>query len=221
MKLTELYRPKLGKNIVGAAKEYYANRNSPDALTFISNNEWLDEKLYTLGWEKLSEGAYSFVYENDKKNYILKVNFKQDLGYDQFVKLIHRRRNKHFPRISDKQQLSFASYNYNIYLIEKLIKIPEPYCQYYSSIISAIMRLYHEEMNPSLKMVLDYLQKNYFTKREFQKGKQFILSNPDLVKAAAILGTAQKYHKLYNDLHAKNIMKRDDGTIVIIDPYVG
>ena len=49
------------------------------------------------------------------------------------------------------------------------------------------------------------------------KTPNFLLNHPELVKAARIVG---KYHlDHWLDIHSKNIMQREDGTIVITDPY--
>lgn len=228
MILGEFYRPKIGKKIVDVAQEYYGNRHGDTPRDYHAGLDWLKAKLESLGWHTLGNGGYSYIFSNPKKNYVLKVNTNQDNGYDQFVQIIHRLRNKHLPRISDRKtlefsgnpQFNFAKNTYHIYLIEKLQELPEQEANNYASIISVIMSLYKEEMNPNIKMALNWLERDYFTEEEFPSVKQFILTHPELVKAAAYLGNAQKYYKLNNDLHAKNLMQRADGTIVIIDPYV-
>jgi hypothetical protein len=228
MLLDELYKPKIGKKVVDTAQEYYANRHGSEPRDYNEGLDWLQAKLSSLGWHKLNSGGYSYVFANPKKNYVLKVNTIQDNGYDQFVQIIHRSRNKHFPRISDRKTMEFDGdevHNfrknvYHVYLIEKLEELPEPKNDNYASILSVIMSVYHEEWNPSLKTALDWLERDYFTEEEFPSIKEFILRHKELAKAAAILGNAQKYHKLNNDLHSRNIMQRADGTVVIVDPYV-
>jgi hypothetical protein len=230
MLLDELYKPKIGKNVSGAVNQYYANRYSDTPVDKEENLNWLNEKLSKLGWKPLSlTASYSNVYENPKKNYVLKVNKQEDKGYDRFVQLTRRVRNKHFPKISDRQEFSFGNKEYKFtqhtfyaYLIEKLQPIPEPYNENYAVFISSIAVIYQYEMNPSYSLLREILFRDYLWDDQSRADAvKFIQDNPDIVKAAAILGNALKYYKINLDLHDKNIMQRADGTVVIIDPYVG
>ena len=47
-----------------------------------------------------------------------------------------------------------------------------------------------------------------------------IVGIPELVSAITLIGNAAKQHKLRLDIHSGNVMKRQDGTIVITDPYI-
>jgi hypothetical protein len=226
MKINEFYKPKIGKQVADVAQQYYVNRHNPnDTKNYDENLDWLKTNLKKLGWEKLDNGGFSYVFENPKKSYVLKINTYEDKGYDKFVQLIKRCRNKHFPRISDRKEMHFDSpmyengLTYYVYLIEKLKPIPEPYDQNFSSIIASIIDIYRWQDNPNNKLMLEILQQEYDTD-DYAGVYLFIKEHPSLVIAAKILGIKAQDWGVGIDMHAKNIMQRSDGTIVIIDPYV-
>jgi hypothetical protein len=97
--------------------------------------------------------------------------------------------------------------------------IPEPYDQNFSSIIASIIDIYRWQDNPNNKLMLEILQQEY-DPDDYAGVYLFIKEHPSLVTAAKILGTKAQDWGVGIDMHAKNIMQRADGTIVIIDPYV-
>ena len=68
MKLDELYKPKIGKKLSKVAFDYFPKHYDE------SSESAMFEKLEKMGWHFLSSGYYSYVFMNDKKPYILKIN---------------------------------------------------------------------------------------------------------------------------------------------------
>ena len=238
MKILELYKPKIGKKAADIAKGFFSRRVASNS-SYDYDIIWLNERLAKIGWSPLNNGGYSRVYSNPKKKYVLKVNSHEDRAYDKFVLLIKGPRNKHFPIISDRKELAVPvkpmydddgdsianQWNtppkiYHVYMIEKLEPIPGPYNENYASVLSGLIDIYREEMNPSRDRMLEILTRDYLTQEEIPDAMRFMAENPALVRAAAVLGNATKNTKLGIDMHAGNIMQREDGTVVIIDPYV-
>jgi len=73
------------------------------------------------------------------------------LGYEKYVDLIHKYRNKHFPRITDMKVLKIGRENYYVYLIEKLYKIKEPTASNYANIFDCVICNFYDEPNVSLE----------------------------------------------------------------------
>jgi hypothetical protein len=182
---------KITPSMSKAAFKYF--RDGGGEENFAEEN--LHKELKKLGWTLLTnEGAASGVYQNSKKPYVLKINRLYDPGYERFVKIIKENPNKHFPNISDMKRLKIRNYSYYVYLIEKLNVIPERYARKYVRKMENFM----------------------FGEYEYAGLPTFLEKNPTLVAALKVLA---KDGLRGLDLHEGNIMKRSDGTIVIIDPY--
>ena len=101
-------RPKIGKRIEKATFDYFRGHKG-SAGAFKSGLEGLGVRLQKLGWTLLGKGYFSSVYQNPKKNYVLKINSRPDEGYAEYVRIIKKTKNKHFPRISDMKVLSLPT----------------------------------------------------------------------------------------------------------------
>jgi len=151
-------------------------------------------------------GYYSTVYSNPKKSYVLKVNDRQDTAYAQYVSLIKKYNNKHFPKISDLKFIEVNGGRYYIYLIEKLDDVRSE-MKHLANVFSEIIDCPYSSLTffNTSHTQLDYLKQN-----------------PELVTALRIIGKFKHNIKnpyISNDMHGGNIMQRKDGTIVITDPY--
>jgi len=199
MKLFELYKPKIPKKVQMVANHYFQFG--------FGNYDMLDYKLQELGWHNIGAGSYSHVYSNPVKKYVLKINKHPDSAYDDFVQIIKKYKNKHFPIISNRQEWIVNNKKYYVYLIEKLYEIEKDESKLVSDALDAIAN----SPNKSLEK---------FSNRNVQLvGKRY---PPSLIEAARILGRLMQSHpNRYTDIHDENIMQRSDGTIVIIDPYCG
>ena len=205
MKITELYRPKLGKNLEAPAFDYFKKSHKTSDYDYEKRQDLqqeLRDKLKSLGWKHLNSGVYSSVFSNPTKSFVLKINKRPDPGYQRYVNIVKSHRNKHFPIISDIKKMEIAGNIYYVYLIEKLISIPAKmafnYERWFDSIIT----------KPGIP-----LEKLFWNNVPIIFKKQ-----PGLLKALQIVEQSAISESIY--LHSKNMMKRADGTIIITDPYV-
>lgn len=103
MKINEFYKPKISKGVEKAAFEFFPKAKDDRRDATIT----LKLKLKKMGWIYLDNGAFSSVYVNDKKSYVIKINSYPDPGFEYYVNTIKKYHNKHFPKISDKKVLEF------------------------------------------------------------------------------------------------------------------
>jgi len=225
MKLFELYRPKISNRLATPAYNYF--RKAGEAVAYFAEpntstdkrnevvtarkieKENMEAALKKLGWNCEAEGYFSSVWVNDNKPFVLKINEQPDRGYAHFVSVVKKHRNKHFPVISDQKEMEIAGRKYYIYMIEKLKPINYlAAAREYLNIFSKVIRFPAD----SLKSLFN--EDNAYS---YPQPPTILLDNPSLVKALRIIGN--NFAGFVNDLHAGNIMQRDNGTIVIIDPY--
>jgi hypothetical protein len=207
MLLTELNKPRILEPEKKQAFDYFKKRNEN---IFGNINEKIDtaffKKMKKLGWKITGSGMYSNVFLNPTKNYVLKINMREDIGYQRYVELIHRSRTIHFPKISDEKFLTLGGDTYGMYLIEKLRHLPKPYNYAYAEIITKIT----EACDSPINIIVKWFNENYG-------------DDPNKITLPiSLIKASQKLGKYYNqiDIHEDNIMQRADGTIVITDPYV-
>jgi hypothetical protein len=206
------YPDKISNNISTIAKPYFRYRAdnwvSSKKLT-IARDEFI-KKMNSLGWKKIGTGAYSTIYQNPNKNYVMKVTDEPDSGFDKFVGLIHKYPNLHFPIVSDRKNFTMKAdvftATYSIYLIEKLYPVPINISLKYAKAIRSVIM---SAEKPNEKIDLNILFQN--------RPPKFLLENPSLVQALEIIGWNGSEEEL--DIKADNLMKRKDGTLVITDPY--
>jgi len=180
-------------------------------------SEWMmTVKLRELGWTRLGKGSFATVYENYKKPFILKVTDLQDSSYAYYVSMIRKFHNKHFPKISDLKFIEVEGKKYYIYLIEKLKSLKKdmkPIIYF----LGAVAHAYNATMKD---IINDFNSANYKPVRK--EVLYYLRKNPELVKAARIVGKYKDkstINGIFLDMHSLNMMQREDGTIVISDPY--
>jgi hypothetical protein len=204
MNIIEASKPKIGKDILSAAKTYFDSDNH--------NLNILYRLMKKQGWKKIGAGAFAIVFSNPEKPYVVKITTIPDLGYDHYVQSIKKFRNKHFPKISDRKEISYdfndpltndkETIKFFIYFIEKLYAI-DGRIKY-----SLASELY------------DIAFESYANQKEIKNiHNNYIKNDPSLFKAAQIVGKMAQNKYFEIDIHAGNIMRREDGTIVITDPY--
>jgi hypothetical protein len=170
----------------------------------------MEDKLKKLGWTFLDAGYYSSVYSNPKKPYILKVNGKIDSAYAQYVALIKKYKNPHFPKISDLKLMEIDGFRYYIYLIEKLNSVPGKK--------DKIVRALENIMYAPRHSFAYYCRNNDIPEETIYLFQQ----QPELINACKIIGKFRDNSKnpyVSLDMHGGNIMQRNDGTLIITDPY--
>jgi hypothetical protein len=166
------------------------------------HNPKIHKFLTDKGWKYVDQGFFSVVYISPNNKTILKVNRIPDPGYDHFVDVIKANKNNHFPVISDKKTLPDGS---SAYLIERL------YDMTYDADRKIMMAVLDANSYMMVNKFDDYV-KLYPTLVEKLKKEQ-----PGMIEALMIL--AKNKGQYTDDLRHDNIMKRADGTVIIIDPY--
>ena len=200
-------RYKIAKPVHTAVAKFFKQRTTMD----------LEYILYDLGWFMVGSGAFSSVYENDKKPYIIKVNNRVDMSFAIFAQWVKQHSNKHFPKIGEMKKYVVGGKKYYIYLIEKLYNVP----------ISRDYAIYIENLTASF--VLNFKTKNRLTDHEVIKNfveddcggdmPSIFKSQPTLISACKSLALCYYKNKMALDIHDGNIMQRKNRTVVIIDPF--
>lgn len=199
-------KEKLPNDLLIATDKYHSKLSSLASIGRTSTQpaQELDEILSKMGWHHIVSGKYSAVFESKRnKNFVLKINFQEDLGYDSYVDIIKDYQSIHFPVITDKHRLALNGMSYGVYLIEKLREID--YAEDADGLSwKYLLKQVMYNPNKSMEDLFDYMPDLY---------KQ----NPGLFEAAQYIGEHRKNY--YLDIHEGNIMTRKDGTLVITDPY--
>ena len=223
MNLEELFeyefkgRPMIRKDIMQATSKLYRayadGLNSWSGITIKLLNE-LEDLLLRRGWKMVGGGAFSDTWLHPKGELILKINRRSDPAYDRFIDVIQKYPNPHFPKIMDAKQIIGGRWPYGIYLIEKLEKLSMDKKYIFSQALHNIA--IHPDMT---RNQLSEQTNDTYTDYENLKFQECMKTMPDsLMEAMRIIGRNCPV-KSYFDLHPGNIMQREDGTIVIIDPY--
>jgi hypothetical protein len=221
MKLTEFDNPKVSKRLFHTASPYFKQQYKTGEV-YETSPAMVDmkQKLEKMGWRKISKGYFSMVFDNPKKEYILKVNMRPDSAYAHYVKIIHENPSVHFPKISDKKRLIIGYKSYYVYLIEKLQSVQEN--QLMIKIGNIIGRI-AKDASSGIPRSVDDVKENCIKAAENMNGDleyqalYYMANHESLIQASIIIG--QRMGKNMLDIGSNNIMTRTDGTIVITDPY--
>lgn len=159
-----------------------------------------------LGLPIYGRGAFGRVIQSPDPNWVYKF-YERDSAYDAYVDFLQQNPNKHYPVIKKVKKMTnfFRRYGihpdkFTVVVIEKLNKIPE-------------------EKLPLLLRILDW--------RVFDRDALDAKGIPPMAQKPLYMlwMAAQKIRESsvmrpgrFMDFHSGNIMQRDDGTIVIIDP---
>jgi hypothetical protein len=153
------------------------------------------------GWSIYGEGYYAQVYGRDDKDYVLKVFDYRDRGYAEFLKLVATNANPHFPKIIGKP-IKITS-GYWAVRMEKLTPAPE------ALQIGIYLSTRDNGPNP----------RNSLQIAAHEQIMELFESQPLLKDALdLIIDNILHNSSIGADLHKENVMKRSDGTLVIIDP---
>ena len=215
MRISELNpnRPR----VLGAVNDYYNTKEPRYNMSIKADldpaNKQLIQSLKTLGWEFKNYGAFSAVFVNPSRNYIIKINRRQDTGFSAFVNLVKRNpKQPHFPKISYRKKIEVGDTIHEIYLIEKLEPFPpaESYSVDNVRILTGdITHIANNYLAPIDKI---------FNSEEIKVVKQY---PPSLITAARLIGKTAVGHDLRLDIHRNNLMIRPNGnTIIIADPFI-
>jgi len=158
--------------------------------------------LYKAGWNFLGSGAYADVFEKPGVNYILKLFEDRDNGYKRYLSLISQRRNKHFPILRGRP-----------------MKINSVYWAVRMEKLQPINSTTDWEVVANGERYLRILESGSHEYTGFVQ--QYVASYPDMAQALELILRFVIVGGSYLDLGYNNVMKRLDGTLVIIDPAGG
>ena len=157
--------------------------------------------LISKGYTYIDQGHYSATYLSPNQKTVLKINRDFDPGYEHFIKVIKSQPNAHFPTISDKKKLPDGT---SAYIMERLYDLNHDD----DTILSLI-----KEANLNIGMG----QLEQFKRTRKSAVEVLNTQQPGIIEALQILS---RYRGSFaDDVRHDNIMKRKDGTVVIIDPY--
>lgn len=206
MKLHELSIPdaRTLKNIA----QNYDKQITVNLLEYLENN----------GFNRIGEGAYSWVYSKPKSNIIIKINYKHpDPCYIKFYNYARQnyKTNPHLPKIGKMYNYTEHGNYYFILFMEKLKPVP-------SKTVISIGDPYMDKADILEKVLVILMAPEHrYKPHHYDILDEFSQSHPKLYQT--ILTLKQKFANSFEckwDLHIDNIMTRPStGDLVIIDPW--
>lgn len=167
------------------------------------------------GFEPIGRGSYSYVLEHPYLNYLLKV-FKHDSGYLKFLEFCRSRNSKHLPEFIGKIMKSEKFKNFYAVRIEKLKFTNQPMMPLYDEIFNILKK----QFKFNIKINQENLENIYKQILENPKTKKYSdILTLEFLKTILELFDYGFKNNLSLDLNEMNTMQRNDGTIVIIDPF--
>lgn len=170
----------------------------------LTNSSNLEKTLKQNGWKDKIHGHFSTIYEKDGEDFIIKINILDNAGYELFLSVVRRNKNKHFPIVYE----DFIVNGKDVYFVEKL------------------------EQTTMTKQQIDDIEKYYnyvgligFDGYQYAKDfvKVFRSKQKSLADAIDLLHKAASDSEYEMDIQLSSfgneIMKRKDGTLVIKDPF--
>lgn len=193
--------------------------------------------LEKLGIHIINGGSYGTILTSSKWNYVVKL-FESDPYYLSFVKFVLAHPNKHYPKFgrAPLEMHAFYTRDFNasdkmwLLKIEKLQELDKQTSEYlilnldHAQTVAYWLDTEHTrqqskeylDVNPSHRAPFTYMDgsKHKVSTREWAMAHEWLISVARAYRAIFmnddIMGA--------EDFHARNFMKRSDGTIVIIDP---
>lgn len=157
------------------------------------------DKLYNAGYKSLGSGAYGHAFQRKSRpNEILKIFSAYDDAYIDYLEFIrNHQNNKHFPKIIGKPMK--ITPDYHAVKLEKLEPVIRP------------------DFEPSFYHSIEQYLNGYDITDRFTEA--YIDANPTFKDALDLLIHFQNMHNYEWDIHAGNIMWKNN-TLVFIDPVV-
>ena len=192
----------------------------------------ISKYMKDLGWTKLGSGNYGVVYGKKDHNMVVKILVSKynndsiqsaaESLQDKFLKFIIKNPNIHYPKFYQTKAGNIAGQPFKMYEMERLKKLSpiEDYVIGYMGQLAdygySLEQIYNHilrQLQPDddisvMKYIKDY---NYF-KTKFQslyKAMEKLIAGAN--KLGVVTDIAGDYYT--------NVMKRDDGTFVIMDPW--
>jgi len=217
--------PDTYQDIISTHRASIMPKLSSDEIEDPAFDNKMIKHLLNKGWINTATGSMSRIFEHKNKNYVIKINIKEDKAFNSYVQIIKQIKTIYVPRILDEKYFEKSGKTYHIYLIEKLYNLPmsDPKSD-------AIQRCFWELIPGTekwtVKDLMDRLTKeeSYSYQASAKYGKVIKILNKYKGLAETILkiaASADKSKNLYLDIHTGNLMQRKNGTPVITDPYYG
>lgn len=194
------------------------------------------KKFHNMNWQQFEQflksqniqligsGMFGKVFYSPSWNYVIKV-FDKDDGYLKFVNFALENPSRHFPKFMKGPRnlpqfltrLSSSNERFTVVKMEKLNKLTKEIHEFLGYNLRTLADHYTNNVETPVEIIVDsQVVKFKHTTDVFLKYKQYNL--PSLIKVYNQLNILTDEH-IRNDLHVGNIMMRDDGTIVITDPF--
>ena len=195
MRLHELRKEPL-TDFRGFLKNINANGYGTDLLD-------IEAYFSQRGFKMEGEGSFGIVMSHPKLDYVIKIFDMSDAGYINFVKHAKASRSKHFPVFIGSPKK--VSKRWAAIRMEKLNRFNDYDVAKSMSYLNNYIRLYHEGRMSS-QQVKDAMDS---VKDDIPKSLML-----------AIFSLGKNQNERTADLRMDNIMQRDNGDIVITDPWV-
>jgi len=153
--------------------------------------------LSKIGWKRIGEGTFSTIYKSPDGKVALKVNHLPDPAFKKFTSVIKDHPSPHFPLISDIKTLRGGKTAYMMELLEPIK--PKDKIKFKKFIMNC-----------------EYIGENPYSENSDVPYPSVHISD-SFTTALKILGENKGNNSM--DIHGDNIMRRNDGTLVIADPY--
>lgn len=157
--------------------------------------------LIRAGYKELGTGGFAGVYAKDGSPDCVKLYTTRDRGYSDFLSMVAKNPNLHFPRITGRRRLLGSYYAVRM---ERLTPAPK-------------------EMHPQIEMIDDYIisikYSDYLDRERIEEVHAYMDAHPDLKEACDLIAQVLRNGggDYLCDLAPRNVMMRGD-TLVITDP---
>lgn len=214
MHIREIYKL---DELIGVKK--YHNYTADEVLKILAN----DDIFYKIG-----SGLFGTVLEVPGKNYVYKV-FDNDDPYLSFVNYAIQHPNQHFPKFIKKPKTLHSFYRraphephrFTVVAIEKLEKLNGTTdADFIFWLLTTLRRIHRHKFD--IKTSPTYLPTGHgnYNNLTYEEIMQAYPQVSSIIQAFSDMHHSGLLKGQY-DLHGGNIMKRNDGTFVIIDPVAG
>jgi len=189
----------------------------------LSNSYWYDiEKiLLNNGFFIAGKGSHAKVYAHPHKKYVYKV-FDNDVAYSLYIQYcLQNQNNPHIPKII-KQPLEIVKFfkhndtqnNFTVVRVERLNNLDVKFSEFYNVKLQYNIVMYRKFGEYQI------FRDHYNPSKAYRGINEYINAYPEFQFSSVFKTLNDIYDKIkfFADISPSNFMRRDDGTVVIIDP---